>query len=79
MITSSIVALNCLPGFNCRPLSEGMALKKKFDDIFASTRYVKALDSIKDLRKKKVCIQSVICMLHPSFPEITKMGHNCLK
>ena len=39
-----------------------MALKKKFDDIFASTRYVKALDSIKDLRKKKVCIPAP-CMI----------------
>ena len=31
----------------CRPLSEGKQLKMKFDDIFASTRYVKALDAIK--------------------------------
>ncbi|KAJ3118668.1 DNA repair protein rad50 [Physocladia obscura] len=33
------------------PLSEPGVLKKKFDDIFASTRYTKALDSIKTLRK----------------------------
>jgi len=37
-----------------RPLSEGQALKKKFDDIFASTRYVKALDNISKIRKEKV-------------------------
>ncbi|XP_067948379.1 DNA repair protein RAD50.L-like isoform X2 [Watersipora subatra] len=36
------------------PLSEGKALKQKFDDIFASTRYVKALDNITKIRKAKV-------------------------
>ncbi|ORZ09566.1 hypothetical protein BCR42DRAFT_304223, partial [Absidia repens] len=35
------------------PLSEPAALKKKFDDIFASTKYTKALDSIKDIRKER--------------------------
>lgn len=40
---------------NCyRPLSEGKALKQKFDDIFASTRYSKALDSIKKTRQELV-------------------------
>ncbi|KAJ3356047.1 DNA repair protein rad50 [Entophlyctis luteolus] len=33
------------------PLSEPATLKKRFDEIFASTRYTKALASIKDLRK----------------------------
>ena len=37
-----------------RPMSEGKALKTKFDDIFASTRYVKALDEIRKLRIKQV-------------------------
>ncbi|GFO47554.1 DNA repair protein rad50 [Plakobranchus ocellatus] len=32
------------------PLSEGKALKEKFDAIFASTRYTKALDEIKKLK-----------------------------
>ncbi|GIY77737.1 DNA repair protein RAD50 [Caerostris darwini] len=32
------------------PLSEGKALKQRFDDIFAATRYIKALEEI---RKKK--------------------------
>ncbi|KAG0697633.1 P-loop containing nucleoside triphosphate hydrolase protein [Suillus ampliporus] len=36
------------------PLSEPSALKKKFDDIFEATRYTKALDSIKSLRKDRV-------------------------
>ncbi|OAX38147.1 hypothetical protein K503DRAFT_770797 [Rhizopogon vinicolor AM-OR11-026] len=36
------------------PLAEPSALKKKFDDIFEATRYTKALDSIKSLRKDRV-------------------------
>ncbi|XP_063417693.1 DNA repair protein RAD50-like [Mytilus trossulus] len=32
------------------PLSEGKQLKDKFDDIFASTRYVKALETIRKLK-----------------------------
>ncbi|KAF7987104.1 hypothetical protein HWV62_291 [Athelia sp. TMB] len=36
------------------PLAEPAALKKKFDDIFEATRYTKALDSIKALRKDRV-------------------------
>jgi len=34
------------------PLSEPSVLKKKFDDIFAATRYTKALDTLKSLRKE---------------------------
>ncbi|KAI8979724.1 AAA domain-containing protein [Mycotypha africana] len=34
------------------PLSESSILKKKFDDIFASKRYVVALEEIKSLRKE---------------------------
>ncbi|KAI9100626.1 hypothetical protein DFS34DRAFT_592510 [Phlyctochytrium arcticum] len=36
------------------PLSEPSTLKKKFDEIFASTKYTKALDSIKSFRKEQV-------------------------
>ncbi|KAH9969662.1 P-loop containing nucleoside triphosphate hydrolase protein [Russula dissimulans] len=36
------------------PLAEASILKKKFDDIFEATRYTKALDSIKALRKERV-------------------------
>ena len=36
------------------PLSEGKQLKEKFDAIFASTRYVKALDTIKKTKKEQV-------------------------
>ncbi|KAG0182787.1 DNA repair protein rad50 [Apophysomyces sp. BC1034] len=35
------------------PLSEPSVLKKKFDDIFESTRYTKALQNMKELRKKR--------------------------
>ena len=42
-----------------RPLSEGKALKQKFDDIFASTRYVKALESIKKCRQAQVSDMTV--------------------
>lgn len=39
---------------SCWPLSEGKVLKSKFDDIFASAQYVKAMDQIKKIRKEKV-------------------------
>ncbi|KAM8742264.1 DNA repair protein RAD50 isoform 1-T2 [Acanthopagrus schlegelii] len=35
------------------PLSEGKALKEKFDSIFAATKYIKALDTMRQLRAKK--------------------------
>ncbi|KAF9209587.1 DNA repair protein rad50 [Haplosporangium sp. Z 27] len=35
------------------PLSEPSILKKKFDDIFASTKYTNVLDSIKTIKKEK--------------------------
>ncbi len=44
--------LGCL--IDVRPLSEPSALKKKFDEIFSSTKYTKALDSLKALRKERV-------------------------
>ncbi|GAB6026870.1 DNA repair protein rad50 [Chamberlinius hualienensis] len=34
------------------PLSEGKSLKEKFDDIFAATRYVKALENLHSIRTK---------------------------
>ncbi|EQC41195.1 hypothetical protein SDRG_01171 [Saprolegnia diclina VS20] len=38
------------------PLQEGIVLKKRFDDIFESARYTKALDAIKKLKKDRVGI-----------------------
>ncbi|ORX56659.1 hypothetical protein BCR36DRAFT_165343 [Piromyces finnis] len=35
------------------PLSEPSILKKKFDDIFASTKYTKVIDNIKSIRKEQ--------------------------
>jgi DNA repair protein RAD50 len=36
---------------SCWPLSEGAQLKKRFDDIFESTRYSKALEAIQKSKK----------------------------
>ncbi|XP_056140912.1 DNA repair protein RAD50 [Lampris incognitus] len=35
------------------PLSEGRALKEKFDSIFAATKYIKALETMRQLRLKQ--------------------------
>ena len=43
----------------CRPLSEGKALKTKFDEIFASTRYSKALETIKKFQSDQVLSHDV--------------------
>lgn len=53
------------------PLNEGAVLKKKFDDIFDSTRYAKALDEMRNISKKytgvakdlKVCV-SCACVFN---------------
>lgn len=36
------------------PLSEGKALKQKFDEIFSATRYIKALDTLRQVRQTQV-------------------------
>ncbi|OMH79520.1 DNA repair protein RAD50 [Zancudomyces culisetae] len=36
------------------PLSEPLQLKRKFDDIFAATRYTKAIETIKKIRKDQM-------------------------
>ncbi|RXN26699.1 DNA repair RAD50 [Labeo rohita] len=38
------------------PLSEGKALKQKFDDIFSATRYIKVLETLRALRMKQTSI-----------------------
>ncbi|KAL4659760.1 DNA repair protein RAD50 [Arapaima gigas] len=41
------------------PLSEGKALKQKFDDIFSATRYIKVLETLRQLRlKQSNCVKS---------------------
>ncbi|NXL88064.1 RAD50 protein, partial [Alectura lathami] len=35
------------------PLSEGKALKQKFDEIFSATRYIKALETLRHVRMKQ--------------------------
>ncbi|XP_074959066.1 DNA repair protein RAD50 [Phalacrocorax aristotelis] len=37
------------------PLSEGKALKQKFDEIFSATRYIKALETLRQVRLKQSC------------------------
>ncbi|XP_023226241.1 DNA repair protein RAD50-like [Centruroides sculpturatus] len=39
------------------PLSEGKAVKEIFDEIFAATRYIKALKSIKEIRTEQLKIE----------------------
>ena len=36
------------------PMQDGAMVKKKFDDIFQSTRYSKALEAIMKAKKEKV-------------------------
>lgn len=59
------------------PLSEGKALKEKFDEIFAATRYIKALKSIKDVRaeqmKNKQTYQAEIKYLKENKEEANKL------
>ena len=42
-------------------------LKQKFDDIFASTRYVKALDSIRKLRQEQVSVVNTVNFVRKTF------------
>lgn len=45
------------------PLSEYQVLKKKFDDIFAATKYTKALEVLRKLRQDKVRQLTHVCVL----------------
>ncbi len=54
---------------SCWPLSEGAVLKKKFDDIFDSARYSKALESV---RKTKVEYASKAKDIKASLAETTE-------
>lgn len=46
------------------PLQEGAVVKKKFDDIFESARYTKALDTIKKTKQEYAAIVKVLsCVL----------------
>ena len=60
------------------PLSETTVLKKRFDDIFASTRYSKALDVIKKQKKeiasqiKEAKLKLETVQANKEFSELTK-------
>ncbi|KFQ02873.1 DNA repair protein RAD50 [Leptosomus discolor] len=41
------------------PLSEGKALKQKFDEIFSATRYIKALETLRQVRLKQSLTQEI--------------------
>ena len=62
-VCSSVQSCSC---FCHRPLSEPRALKVKFDDIFASTRYSKALQDFKknqqDLVRACACVCVCVCV-----------------
>jgi hypothetical protein len=38
------------------PMSEGIVLKKKFDDVFESTRYTKALEAVLKTKKDNMLV-----------------------
>ena len=58
-----------------RPLSEGKALKQKFDEIFASTRYSKALDAILKLQKEKVTGHWLLWSPHLNVVRVCVFAH----
>ena len=62
------------------PLSEPGVLKKKFDDIFAATRYTKALESIRSVRKdlagKLKLEQQKLDFLRGDLDKANKLRHN---
>ena len=62
------------------PLSEPGVLKKKFDDIFAATRYTKALESIKNVRKDLAgelkMEQQKLDFLRSDLDKANKLRHN---
>ena len=46
---------------SCWPLAEDKVLKDKFDAIFASTQFTKALDEINKLKKSRRNDEKVAC------------------
>ena len=67
MVTDTSFHVNGTVSRTCthRPLSEGKALKAKFDEIFASTRYTKALENIRSFQREQVrsvCVCVCVCV-----------------
>src|ERR1700722_6888625 len=62
------------------PLSEPSVLKKKFDDIFAATRYTRALESIRNVRKELAgdlkLEQQRLDFLKSDLDKASKLCHN---
>ncbi len=59
------------------PLADSKTLKAKFDDIFAATRYTKALNVIRKLRKEKAVtikeMEADLKVLEVSHQQATKV------
>ncbi|ELU13642.1 hypothetical protein CAPTEDRAFT_122168 [Capitella teleta] len=53
------------------PLGESKQLKQKFEDIFACTRYAKALDNINSICKKNVIIPVIYAMIELIYVEFS--------
>ena len=45
------------------PLEESSKLKTKFDDIFAATKYTKALKQLKELKKEQTQVERFFALL----------------
>lgn len=63
------------------PLSDAKTLKDKFDDIFAATRYTKALESIFKLRKEKATeikiMEADLKVMEASLEQAHKVSRHC--
>lgn len=46
--------ISFLPSLCSWPMQEGLVLKKRFDDVFESTRYTKALEALNKTKKEIV-------------------------
>ena len=53
LATRSLTPTRLLQEESNWPLTDALTLKKKFDDIFAATKYTKALDALRKLRTDK--------------------------
>lgn len=56
------------PHTHIRPLQEAKSVKQRFDDLFASSRYVKALDTIRKCKQDKVCVCDIPHLLLMPIP-----------
>lgn len=60
------------------PLADSSTLKKKFDDIFAATRYTKALEAIKKFRKEQAQEVKELKLKLETIAAYRQQAHKCL-